>query len=370
MRNLPKRNDKNFKEIEEFGYYELTNCIAYEMAIRNDNIKEAIEKSVIIKNEKNCIFKDKKLHGLENYFDNIIVRKDEKEKKVDYIELLQEHGFDYFELLQHILQSKESFLYTDLHNHNLEDILDKYELDLVCTIERTVWNSIEYTNVENDIIETNEEFLTKYLTSLDWVFTEPSEEIIKDALKRKQKINIINHFSRPTLKPKGTKSLSIDINPSIPKDEILAYISKIKDEYDKDNSKIQSPLELLGENLEKSDNKISKKKLADKFFVYDYVKMRLKQIEELNKGEKEAIENNIKDVEDNIYLSGMDKKIQIEVLKQEHKENLIDTKIDDIFREKELCNVISSGTAKRYYYDMKPYIDDRKYKELITGVAN
>jgi len=42
MRNL-KRSDKQYTDIEKFKKYELTHCIAYEMAIRNDNIIKSIK---------------------------------------------------------------------------------------------------------------------------------------------------------------------------------------------------------------------------------------------------------------------------------------------------------------------------------------
>lgn len=44
MKRPPYRSDKQYKEIEKFRDYELTQCIAYEMAIRNaENIKLAEE---------------------------------------------------------------------------------------------------------------------------------------------------------------------------------------------------------------------------------------------------------------------------------------------------------------------------------------
>ena len=46
MDNLPQRDDSNYKEIEEFQDYELTNCIAYEMAIRNTELKKLLKKIV------------------------------------------------------------------------------------------------------------------------------------------------------------------------------------------------------------------------------------------------------------------------------------------------------------------------------------
>ena len=43
MESLPKRSDDIYKEIESFEEYELTQCVAYEMAIRNDDNLKAIE---------------------------------------------------------------------------------------------------------------------------------------------------------------------------------------------------------------------------------------------------------------------------------------------------------------------------------------
>ena len=38
MDKLPQRDDLIYKEIEEFQDYELTNCVAYEMAIRSQDL--------------------------------------------------------------------------------------------------------------------------------------------------------------------------------------------------------------------------------------------------------------------------------------------------------------------------------------------
>jgi len=40
--NLPQREDPNYKEVENFEDYELTQCIAYEMLIRNKDVCELI----------------------------------------------------------------------------------------------------------------------------------------------------------------------------------------------------------------------------------------------------------------------------------------------------------------------------------------
>ncbi|PNV83258.1 MAG: hypothetical protein C0627_06985 [Sulfurimonas sp.] len=51
MYKLPKRDDNIYKEIEKFQDYELTECIAYEMAIRTPLVKEYLELKKSIKNK-------------------------------------------------------------------------------------------------------------------------------------------------------------------------------------------------------------------------------------------------------------------------------------------------------------------------------
>ena len=70
MDRLPQRDDLIYKEIEEFQDYELTNCVAYEMAIRNENISALVNKYL----KKRFVF---------SY----------TEEKNDDIELLKNYGF-------------------------------------------------------------------------------------------------------------------------------------------------------------------------------------------------------------------------------------------------------------------------------------
>ncbi|MEA2091244.1 MAG: hypothetical protein U9O83_02630, partial [Campylobacterota bacterium] len=137
---------------------------------------------------------------------------------------------------------------------------------------------------------------------------------------------------------------------------------------DKDDSAIIAPIELFGEDLDKSDTKDIKNKLADKFFVYDYVTARVKQINEGNQDAKDIFETKKEDINSNNSLDDGYKKDLIKEAKEEMKDYLVSTNIIDILNDEELKSQIASGTAKRYYYEINPYIKDMKYKELITGV--
>ena len=61
-----------------------------------------------------------------------------------------------------------------------------------------------------------------------------------------------------------------------------------------------------------------------------------------------------------------DKKIQQQELKKEFEENT-NTRINELFEDIE---DFTPATARRYYYYIKPFIDDCKYKEVITGTSS
>ena len=90
----------------------------------------------------------------------------------------------------------------------------------------------------------------------------------------------------------------------------------------------------------------ARKTIDEKFSIQDYI------IE---------YEENKKIIENNPYITRQDNLIQLRELKKELEENINQRKIE-IFEE---FDDIPKGTAKRYYYDIKPFIDDLKYKELI-----
>ena len=262
MDKLPQRDDLIYKEIEEFQDYELTNCIAYEMMIRNSVFLKDRE---YLKSELIPLFHQDK------------ITKDKLWKFSDE----RDYGVSFFDMA---------------HTDNLHRGF--FTSNLITT--EVLINGQNYLNVEkkeNDLLET--------------------------------KINF--HLSRPKLRFNKTKRAVIKLNFSLPKEELIAYISKIKDDFDKDNSIIKSSLELLGETLEKSDNKKTPKKpkalvYADWFYIYDYWKYEKIQ----GKTDKDIfvaleVENNVP------YKEDMLRKI----------------------RDK-----------------MKYFIDDLGYKELITGVKN
>ena len=292
MDRLPQRDDLIYKEIEEFQDYELTNCIAYEMAIRNENISALVNKYL----KKRFVF---------SY----------TEEKNDDIELLKNYGF-----------TLETMLMTEILKILKEDI--KVFSGLVSR-NATYPNNILKNKINNNsyVYFEKDSFFSESFDDKNTIV----EKIDEKNIDKNFISSIRFSFRRPQLKFKKNKIFNTEINLNLSKDELIAYISKIKDNFDKDNSIIKTPLELLGETLEKSNNNKTPKKpkalvYADWFYIYDYWKYEKTQ----GKTDKEIF-------------------VALEVEKNvPYKEDML-RKIRD---------------------KMKYFIDDLGYKELITGVKN
>lgn len=210
-----------------------------------------------------------------------------------------------------------------------------YEDDVLSYSLRPNWNIRNFYEIKKRLIE------LELIQEFDEIKINKNGEVIKitSTLSQVNKDKVINlnriypneDIKRLIIPKEYNKNVSLKLNLNLPKNELIAYISKIKDDFDKDNSIIKTPLELLGETLEKSDNKRTPKKpkafvYADWFYIYDYWKYEKTQ----GKTDKDIfvaleVENNVP-----------------------YKEDMI-RKIRD---------------------KMKYFIDDLGYKELITGVKN
>ena len=85
------------------------------------------------------------------------------------------------------------------------------------------------------------------------------------------------NFSQPL---RMFNTMKISINPSLPLNDILSFVKKIKEDYDKKET-FKSFFELIEEDFNNSENttltkkiKFDKSKWADLFYIYDYFKFR------------------------------------------------------------------------------------------------
>lgn len=181
------------------------------------------------------------------------------------------------------------------------------------------------------------------------------QNFVKKHYNKYKYINTQPNYTRPGLHFLNARIINLPINLNFSENELKALVTKIKKDYDKKESLIRTPIELLGEKLEKFKKPNSEKKLPSKsinkmkeafataFCVYDLDKV-LTPIYE--KKYKEFKKNKNKDEDDNLYT----------------KENL----------KSEISSIIGieEDTIKIYRTLMKEYIDGKKFIELITGVKS
>lgn len=232
MDNLPKRDDPIYKEIESFEKYELTPCIAYEMAIRNEKVKKILDQIA-----RAPLHDDKMIQVLMDNWDN-----DPKLQKMPKPGLIP-------------FNKEKDKLINELKNNYFVDYYNDRPLE-----QEQVMKKI----------------LNRQLTNF------PIHEKTGNGFIIEQGINSEStDFDFSTIKTFFKRSLydanqtSVILNLHLPKEELIAYINQIKNTYDNDESIIKSPLELLGEILhfESIDFKnMTAEEWADCFFIYDYFK--------------------------------------------------------------------------------------------------
>ena len=362
---LPKKSDSIYKEIEEFEDYEYSNCIAYEMCTRNKEVKKILK-------------------SITNKRDEII----------EFFEDYEEYNLEVVsnecnELIKYGINNKVILgIFSNILNKESNIKIGKSVI------------SIEY---ENDLILDRKKdylYVDPYDDGIVGVLENGDEEIIPYKQMNLDYIPLIKKsYSRPTLKIDKSKIFKVELNLSLPKEELLDYVSKIKDDFNnKTNAMIRTPIDLLiydsslmeyigKENNtseinrkldaledilldDKTDNsnikKLKKKLIADKFFIYDYVTARQEQIKKGNELKFQEYEEQLQEIKNNPYVTPKDRKIQQQELKKEFEENT-NTRINELFEDIE---DFTPATARRYYYYIKPFIDDCKYKEVITGTSS
>lgn len=232
-----KRDDAIYLEIEQFEDYELTNNLAFEMAVRNDEVKRCIE------------------YIIEDPFT----------LETDATQDMVRYGFKYpFIGARH----QKHFNISDKQ----KEILRILEMD-----QREIPNDADIAQV----IKTNGiTFSSSILTSMGR----------NSAIKRgvEAKIYATINTKRPLMMMQSTaKIVNTSFNMALSLDELIAQISIIKKEFDNNFSNIKSTAELLDHVLEIADREVcnsngkcfdprgyltKQQKMADMFFIYDCLK--------------------------------------------------------------------------------------------------
>ena len=338
-----------YTAIDNFHDYELTNCIAYEMAVRNKKLLTLLY-NLHFTTDKTQTNKILDALNKEFYFNVECV--------------------NYFNI-------NFNFEYATIFAPELD-----LELIDPCTIK--------YYRFENKQLHFNKYSPDQHPKAVDINEKFSGFKLKTDTNSMKPEL-ISYDFSRPELTTSKEKKSLLEINPNFQKNEILAYVEHVLDSLAKTkadesiyiNGKIdEDTIQQLIENKKKSfiQQKINEKKqsprsrlineinlkmpqitkqnlFANQFLIYDYITYKSQKDPKTTKTAMyEHINNMLKLFTQKQFIDingGMDAK----VFKNKQKiENLL----------YDLYSPLDDKTMRAYFSNMKTYVEEKKYISLIT----
>ncbi len=292
-----KRDSQPYRDIESFEDYELTKCCMYEMAIRSEWFNEQLQDIV-------------DLYG------------DYTAEEETVVDLDAESLLDVISTSSAYSTIMDKCIGLGLHKHIGYPTTQSELGKRVQNIYRSLTNTPKHTSIDNSdvfierIPAENKTYITRYVQqeacsiqnifSIDsWLIkddiepgiyegdnTVKAKEILNDLASNdfmrliKKDISINSNFKRPYLSALAMEGLnaSVTLDFSLPKHELLSYISHIKDSLDEYPS-IVPPIDLLNKELSEvftiaplEKKKGSKQhKRATMFYIYDAFKAGMKQ---------------------------------------------------------------------------------------------
>lgn len=275
-----KRSDESYLEMETFKPYEFTYCIAFEMAKRDPELLKAVNRFILFyrRHKEKITFVPEDRGFFNEAFDFRTYRR------------AQGAFLYWYDYLAQVFWLKPIDLYYITNDETALEMAENYVMLAYEKEEEKVQKPYEIHNAGDiDFVASvdmkNEHFFQEQ--------NEPSQEDILvaindydiDPLAFESKHEVLEHFSRPKLStpPSYNKNIELELNLSLPKEELIAYIGHIKDKFDKHKEHIKTAAELLGANLfeegfELSDadtmykrdrRKTMSEKSGDFFFIYD-----------------------------------------------------------------------------------------------------
>jgi len=421
---IPNRA-QDYEWIENIQEYEFCSQVTFEMAIRNPEAIELLNMNYIFRysplteirkevllskfgiNDKCSFLYDakitKKMYELEGSWDN-----SKYSITLDFLEDLtwtdenikltfEDFNCQYFKLCFYVYDNAQQYrpageVEIDGMTMLTNGIANLEQLYPFQTIKKYV--KLYYTVVERIIIDENEQ-KTFIETSQDKkidldtlnsieklkLLDPPCIQFVLQELLKTQKVPKLSiEFIKPTLTIPTSNMVNIDINLSLPEEELCAYIKHVKSivEHRTFEKIPKTPLQMIGSLFDEyipttSSKTISKELLADKFFVYDYISAKLAigktDEEELLTQEYDDEIAKIEDMAKRKIYNKETQKVRLKDLREEYHKNLREIKdhqikVCDLFKDEELLSQInkSDSSASDYYYEMREYIEKLEYK--------
>jgi len=337
------REDTQYKEIEKFKDFELTQCIAYEMAKRNREIQKLNEEYNKVRTTKN----------LDAWIDEFNTTQSDEEFEKVVKRMIETEGIDIKDLQQSMAlenEIKKKSFFPPRSNYGKTVKNEKINEHLSRTSQKAQVsrsNIVDTSSLGSEIFTDDGKAKTHLGGVIDYGKLYPA-------------------FSRPQpiIPADVSKEIDIHINLKLPAKELMAYVEAVKKNYDKSNGEAYqsaTPLNIAADinreifsiqikikqkgsktNLEMPE-KTQQEVYADLFFLYDvYTNMEMKK-----KSDKFIF-----------FRNGLIDYYAKKVCKYHG--------IDDIDEVSDSIGAPREQTVREYLKMMQGYIDDFGYKQLLA----
>lgn len=358
------RQRSQYQELYNIGDRdELLHCIVYEFAIRD------------IKDKLIEMFK---VFSIEN--DTIVLNTDEIEKQifnddVDTELLIQAKTLsDNDDYLDQIYTYWILKIEDDLNFYMGLGLIDLYldydffsdELKKIFYMIITNCPLYDEKDNSNDDFETITYHNSKF-SRVSKAYPKMNNDDFRD-IKTHYQLNYKRPIIRPTILS-NNKNADITINTDLPKEILLQQISKLIDIMKIDSSNIPSNLELnyIADDIEfdgiRKEIFECKENFIDKFIIFDYLEIRLKEIDITNKELKLKKEKRINEIKSSLEMDKLEKQEQIKLA----NESFSKITKKDIIREISRKLNYTESTIETYIKDFKKLKRDQNYLKLLQG---
>ncbi len=382
---LSRRDDEEYQIISSYETYELTHCISYEMAIRNKDVQDILEKIKTLTLLYKDIFKADMLHKNDMALFYIMEIEEQREKVLESLDTLNIElniNFDTYSPTE--IQSELMRLiteYTVLLEEDYYMIYDRKEIMPEGMEE--VFKEPNHYEPDRELNQHMDKAIEASIRNAYDVsprykdnFTFKDGYAVYQASYEGSKEYDINkvfpNFKRPMREFNQTQ---VAFNMSLPKDEIVKYIEKIKDDYDYKKTSYKTVNQLLYGKDTRIEDKLDHKqqdRYADDFFIYDYYTLsheeHEKKLELIQKKLSQYHGMKIEKGRNDYELIDYDEaQIKMNTPKTKTNSNSFADIVQSFKEHEHIIHYLETiGIIEERYKILKDAIDNKKYKKLMN----
>ena len=378
---VPSREDDIYKKMLQYQEYEFTYCIAYEMLLRNDDFYEQncyapqsdhdIEQRRLLLLEKFGVddeyfydYFDTMGTDVSKINDNLLLGNFFNDFKIGNIK----DGL--FKLIEYYYKANQIYQPIPGHeNHEIKNRIikdksvaeiyikyDQYYIPIECENKKTIVQLS--TELSMGLLNKSFRKTIQYSDYLvPYIQTEPI-------------------FKAPTLKFNSAQVINLPVNLNLPENELVAYIRKVKEEYDNLYYSPKRPNESIYKAIDRLERPKSEKKIPkifknykafiiDAFFIYDLYSALQPHYEEKIKKLKSERDKEIKKISEDKTIP--DLRDIIKDIKESYKYKISEWNTDSLKDYILKKTNFSKDKVQESLTLMNSYIDNMRYKVLITG---